>query len=72
MPISAKGQCVVWDNTTHVKILHHTKKCTVVRCSALKYTKRRMQFGTQSLRYISMQSLPCDWYLGFNNVQKTA
>ncbi len=42
LPISAKQQCVILDNTTLVKIGALHNKCTV-----FKYTNRNMQFGTQ-------------------------
>lgn len=42
LPISAKLQCAIWDNTTHADTSGPYSKCP-----ALKYTTRWMWFGTR-------------------------
>ncbi len=55
LPISAKWQCAIWDNTALVKISALHDKCTALKCTVFKYTNRSMRFGTHNFKHVWKQ-----------------
>lgn len=51
--VSAKQHCTTWDNTTHVKILHH-KVALIYQTSAHQNNRCTLNLDV-SIRYVSHQ-----------------
>lgn len=59
LPVSAKLQCPILDNTAHVKISAPQVYYMYYRCIALMYTNERLRFERPAILYLNLH-LSCN------------